>query len=265
MATVREIYDMIDGIAPFSTQMGFDNSGFLVGHKDSAVTGVLVALDITEVVVDEAIAHNINVIVSHHPVIFNPIKSMTDDSITGRILLKMAEHGIAGICAHTNLDAAQGGVNDCLAEKINLTDITWLEIDGTDMQGRTYGIGRVGNVHQSGYTPADYALYIKTALGASGVRFCDNGKPVFRVAVGGGSCGSMLKNALDAGCDTFVTGDVKYDVFLEATALGINLMDAGHYATEQVVCPVLAEKIAIAFPHIMVSLSKVHVEVSKTV
>lgn len=265
MATVREIYQMMDGFAPFNTQMGFDNSGFLVGHGDQPVTRVLVALDITAAVVDEAVAQNAQLIVSHHPIIFNPITALTDDSITGKILLQMAEQGIAGICAHTNLDAVQGGVNDCLAQIIQLSNITFLEISGTDSTGQIYGIGRVGDVHQSGYSAEDYAKHIKTSLGGSGVRFCDGGKPVCRVAVGGGSCGSMLRQVVDAGCDTFVTGDVKYDVFLDAAALGINLMDAGHYATEQVVCASLVQRIAEAFPTVVVTLSAVHCDGTKTV
>ena len=111
MANVRDIYEFIDQIAPFDTQEGFDNAGFLVGRVQE-VTKVLVALDITGEVVEEASAWGAQLIVAHHPAIFNPVKSVTEETATGRVLLALAEDRIAAICAHTNLDAALEGVND---------------------------------------------------------------------------------------------------------------------------------------------------------
>ena len=119
MAIVRDVYHWMDQIAPFSMQEGFDNAGFLVGHAEANVEGILVALDITPWVVEEALDRHCSLIVSHHPVIFHPQKALTDESVTGRILLRMAEENIAAICAHTNLDAAAGGVNDCLAPALS--------------------------------------------------------------------------------------------------------------------------------------------------
>ncbi len=115
MATVREIYQYLDGLAPFSLQMEFDNAGFLVGRGERAVSKILVSLDITEEVAEEAAELGAELIVSHHPVIFRPAKSVTDGDPDGRVLLALAEHRIAAICAHTNLDAVAGGVNDALA------------------------------------------------------------------------------------------------------------------------------------------------------
>lgn len=261
MAAVKEIYQLIDNFAPFETQMDFDNAGFLVGRGDSTVERVLVALDITKVVVEEAVRRGCQLIVSHHPVIFGGVKSVTDETVTGRVLLAMAENGLSAICAHTNLDAAEGGVNDCLAQRLGLTDTVLLEQDGTDRRGRAYGIGRIGQAHRTGLSGAEYAAYVKEKLGARSVRFEDAGIPVSRVAVGGGSCGSMLEQVRAAGCDTFVTADVKYDVFLSARAMGISLIDAGHYATENVVCPALVKLIAQAFPQVEVLLSADHREV----
>ena len=261
MAAVKEIYQLIDNFAPFETQMDFDNAGFLVGRGDSAVERVLVALDITKVVVEEAVRRGCQLIVSHHPVLFGGVKSVTDETVTGQVLLALAENGLSAICAHTNLDAAEGGVNDCLAQRLGLTDTVLLEQDGTDRRGRAYGIGRIGQAHRTGLSGAEYAAYVKEKLGARSVRFEDAGIPVSRVAVGGGSCGSMLEQVRAAGCDTFVTADVKYDVFLSARAMGINLIDAGHYATENVVCPALVKQIAQAFPQVEVLLSADHREV----
>ena len=193
MAAVKEIYQLIDNFAPFETQMDFDNAGFLVGRGDSAVERVLVALDITKVVVEEAVRRGCQLIVSHHPVIFGGVKSVTDETVTGRVLLALAENGLSAICAHTNLDAAEGGVNDCLAQRLGLTDTVLLEQDGTDRRGRAYGIGRIGQAHRTGVSGAEYAAYVKEKLGARSVRFEDAGIPVSHVAVGGGSCGSMLE------------------------------------------------------------------------
>ena len=265
MAAVKEIYQLIDNFAPFETQMDFDNAGFLVGRGDRAVERVLVALDITKVVVEEAVRRGCQLIVSHHPVLFGGVKSVTDETVTGRVLLALAENGLSAICAHTNLDAAEGGVNDCLAQRLGLTDTVLLEQDGTDRRGRAYGIGRIGQAHRTGLSGAEYAAYVKEKLGARSVRFEDAGIPVSRVAVGGGSCGSMLEQVRAAGCDTFVTADVKYDVFLSARAMGINLIDAGHYATENVVCPALVKLIAQAFPQVEVLLSADHREVYRDV
>lgn len=261
MATVREIYQYLDGLAPFSLQMDFDNAGFLVGRGDRQVDKLLVSLDITEEVVAEAAQLGCQLIVSHHPVIFFPAKSVTDATPDGRILLSLVEHNIAAICAHTNLDAVSGGVNDALARKLGLTNIEQLKQDGVDASGRPYGIGRVGNTAGVPmYAPA-FAAFVKEALGANGVRFVDARRPVRRVAVGGGACADMLKDALALGCDTFVTADVKYNGFLDAKALGVNLIDAGHYPTEQVVVPVLAKWLADGFAKVEVLTTQTHKEV----
>lgn len=261
MAKVREIYQALDGWAPFSIQMDFDNAGFLVGRGDRDVKRVLVALDVTEEVAEEAAGLECQLVVAHHPVIFQPVRSLTDSDPTGRTLLRLAESGVAAICAHTNLDAVQGGVNDCLAQALGLRDLEQLHQDGVLPDGSAWGIGRVGTAHQPGLSAGAYAAYVKEQLRAASVRYVDGGKPVSRVAVGGGSCGSMLEDALSTGCDTFVTADVKYDVFLKAKALGLNLMDAGHYATENVVCPKLAAFLQERFPEIEVLQSNRHREV----
>ena len=116
MATVKDVYAAVNQIAPFAAQMDFDNAGFLVGRGEQQVTRLLVSLDITEEVVWEAVERGVELIVSHHPIIFHPARSITDETSVGRIVLALAERGIAAICAHTNLDASVGGVNDALAE-----------------------------------------------------------------------------------------------------------------------------------------------------
>lgn len=262
MATVKDIYAALDRLAPFETQSEFDNAGFLVGKGDREVSCVLVVLDITNAVIEEAEQIGAQLIVAHHPLVFDPIRAVTDDSLTGNKLLQLAETGIAAICAHTNLDACQGGVNEVLACTLGLTNLEQLHCEGDDRFGRPYGIGRVGVLET--IAPVEvkaFAELVKEKLRAAGVRYVDAGKPVHRVAVGGGSCGSMLADAVAAGCDTFVTADVKYNVFLEAAELGINLLDAGHFATEDVVTRPLVDYLQAQFPNVTVKKSAVHGEV----
>lgn len=262
MAAVRDIFDFLDGLAAFDTQMDFDNAGFLVGRSGRKVTHLLVSLDITEEVVEEAGALGAELIVSHHPVIFHPVRSITDQDPVGRTLLAMVEKGISAICAHTNLDAAMGGVNDALAARLGLTDTVVLEPSGTDREGRPIGIGRAGIVADGAPTStAEYASFVKKTLGANGVRYVDAGRPIHRVAVGGGACGDMGHLALALGCDTFITSDIKYNQFLDAKDMGLNLIDAGHYPTENVICPVLSSTLQTAFPEVEITLTKRHREV----
>ena len=257
MAAVRDIYNFMDKIAPFHIQEDFDNAGFLVGRGESAVGRVLVALDITLEVAEEARSWGAELIVAHHPVVFHPVKSVTDGSLTGRVLLALIENKIAAICAHTNLDA----INGCLAKALELTEIGQLCQAGADALDRPYGIGRVGAAHRPGLTAAEYAAFVKEKLGSASVRYVDGGRPVQKVAVGGGACGSMLEDAAAQGCDTFVTADLKYNQFLDARALGLNLLDAGHFPTENVVCAPLAGRLAKAFPQVEVRVSQTHKEV----
>lgn len=260
MATVKEIYEYLDGLAPFDLQMSFDNAGFLVGRGDQYVTNILVALDITEEVVREAVEIGAELVVAHHPVIFHPAKGITDGTPTGRILLALAENHIAAICTHTNLDAVRDGVNDALARRLELADIEQLHQDGVDPAGVPYGIGRVGNIAGE-RSVAEFATFVKEALGANGVRYVDGGRPVRRVAVGGGACADMMGDALAKGCDTFVTSDVRYHEFLDAGAMGLSIIDAGHFPTENVVCPVLAGWLENGFPSVKIVISNRHHEV----
>ena len=259
MTTVGEVYEFLQEKVPFELQEDFDNSGFLVGREGVQVSKILVALDITEQVVEEAAEQGAQLIVAHHPVIFGGIQSITDRTVTGRVLMSLVERGIAAICVHTNLDTVEGGVNDALALRLGLTGIEQLKQEGVDRQGNAYGIGRVGYVTERPLY--DFAMGVKRLLGSNGLRLVDGGKPVRKIAVGGGACAGMMDDVLAKGCDTFVTSDVKYNHFLEAKAQGLNLIDAGHFPTEDVVCPVLRDWMAEQFPQVSVSIAKRHHEV----
>jgi dinuclear metal center YbgI/SA1388 family protein len=256
MTTVGDILKYIETLAPRSMKMDWDNVGLLCGSKATPVTKVLVALDPFEGVCREAAQWGAQLIVTHHPVIFQAPKAITDETSVGRSILQLCAHGISAINAHTNLDCAPGGVNDVLAKKLALVNVQVVDPEGTDENGNEWGLLRMGELPEQ---PLDAFLNrVKTLLGCEGLRYVDGGKPVRKVAVGGGSCAGEMLDALRAGCDTFVTADVKYNQFWDARDLGINLIDAGHFATENPVVSVLAEKIAGAFPEIEVKISETH-------
>ena len=251
MATVADILKFIETVAPPSMKMDWDNVGLLCGSKSKAVTKVLVALDPFEGVCEEAAAWGAELIVTHHPLIFEAPKSITDETSVGRAILKLCAGGISAINAHTNLDCAPGGVNDVLAQALGLSDIRVIP------HGEA-GLLRCGTVPEQ--TLESFLSEVQRNLGCKGLRYVNSGKPVRKVAVGGGSCADGMLDALNAGCDTFVTADVKYNQFWDAHDLGLNLIDAGHFATENPVVSVLAEKIAAHFPEIQVKISETHAD-----
>ena len=245
--TVQNVLDYLFTLAPITYKEPWDNVGFLAGRKDAPVTKILVALDATAAVAEEAAALGCQLVVTHHPLIFHAPKHVTDADPLTRTLLSYLEKGVAVISMHTNLDCVPGGVNDVLAEKLSLHNIEVLE------DGETAGLLRAGEVEPRSL--ADFAAFVKERLSCPGLRYADGGKPVRRVAVGGGGCAGYIELAAASGCDTFVTADVKYHEFQEAVTRGINLIDAGHFETEDPVCAVLRDKLAAAFPELEVILS----------
>ena len=256
MTTVADILNFIEGIAPPYMKMDWDNCGLLCGRRNKEVRKILVALDPFRNVVQEAIDQGADLIITHHPLIFrNPLMAVSDNNETGRLVLELMEHGIAAINAHTNLDLAPGGVNDVLAQTLGLQEIKIINpIDN-------YGLLRCGTVAEQPLSA--FLSSVKTNLCCDGLRYVDAGKAVRKVAVGGGSCADEMLDALEAGCDTFVTADVKYNQFRTAFELGLNLIDAGHFHTENPTMPVLAEKLATQFPNITVEISKNHSDCMK--
>ena len=249
MTCVRDIEKSLFDWAPKELAISWDNVGHLVGEPDAEVKKILVALDITEDVVREAIDCGADVIVAHHPVMncaWHPVQRVRSDDAQGRMLIAMIRNGISAICMHTNLDAADGGVNDALAEKLALCDLEMLNDEK---------IGRIGTL-KSQLPLVEFTRLVVESLGCNGLRYVDNGKPVHRVAVGGGACSGYIAQAIANGCDTFVTSDLKYNDFLDTKE--INLVDAGHFPTENVVCPVMADYLRRHFPQLSVVQSTAH-------
>ena len=250
MPTVIEIEQALFELAPRECAQDWDNVGFLVGRRDREVQKVLTALDITEGVIDEAVRWGADLIVSHHPVIFHGQKSVTDRDVTGNRVLRLLEGGIAAICMHTNLDCAEGGVNDVLAEALGVQE---------PERFTNEGVGRCGWRAKPMALP-EFVRFVSRTLGCNGVRYADAGKPVHRVAVGGGACGEFEDAAIYAGCDTFVTSDLSYHQFVDAGAKGINLVDAGHFPTEDLVCGPVTAFLKERFPSLLVQKSVSHKE-----
>ena len=256
MPTVHEIEQAIFEWAPRSLAEDWDNVGLLCGRAENEVSRVLVALDPFEDVCREACERGAELIVTHHPLIFTPLRAVSDRNAVGRCLLYLARHGIAAVNAHTNLDCAVGGVNDVLARTIGLSDVRVIGAVKTDAQGRTCGLLRAGSAEETDL--AAFAARVKASLGCEGLRYADAGRPVRRVAVGGGACGGEIADVAEAGCDTFVTADVKYNQFWDARELGVNLIDAGHFETENPVCGAMAAYLREKFPRLTVMLSEKH-------
>lgn len=254
MPTVHDIEQAIFGWAPKDTAMPGDNVGHLIGEPSRSVQRVLVALDITPEVVQEAVEGKFDLIVSHHPIMnctWSPVQTIRDDNIQGKMFIDLVRDGISAICMHTNLDAAVGGVNDVLAEQLGLKNVVLVE--GGE------GVVRAGELAEENSLQS-FLQTVKDSLAPNGIRYTDGGKPVRKVAVGGGACGEFFRCAAAHGCDTFVTSDVKYNQFLDARDIGLNLIDAGHFPTEDPVCEAVVEFLANRFPQLTIQKSFSHRE-----
>ena len=258
MTSVSDILNFVETLAPRSMKMDWDNVGLLCGSKSAPVTKVLVALDPFEHVCREAADWGAEVIVTHHPLIFRPLPNITDETSIGRGLMTLIRNGISAINAHTNLDQTPGGVNDVLAKTLGLQNIRVINPCGTDESGQPWGLLRMGEVTEQRLEI--FLSTVKENLHCKGLRYVSGGKSVRKVAVGGGACSGEMMDAVAAGCDTFVTSDIKYNQFWDAKDLGLNLIDAGHFHTENPVVAVLAEKLAAAFPEIEVKISESHID-----
>lgn len=261
MTTVADILDVLEALAPTGMKMDWDNVGLLCGSRKKEVEQVLVALDPFEDVCDEAVEWGADVIVTHHPLIFRPVANVTDETSVGRIIERLCSAGICAVNAHTNLDCAPGGVNDELAAVLGLAGCHLvLNPSGTDAQGRR---GACCAAARPTSSRSRNSSHMSGSPSAVRVAVCGRRKPSAALPVGGGSCADEMLEAVAAGCDTFVTADVRYNQFWDAHDLGLNLIDAGHFYTENPVTRVLADALAKAFPDISVKISETHTDCMK--
>ena len=232
--TVKDIFEYINSIAPFENQCEWDNSGLLVGCKDNKVRKIGVVLDITADAVRYAAENGIDLIVSHHPVIFRAVKHFLE----GDIPFMLAKSGISAICAHTNLDIAKGGVNDALAAVLGFENVSDFADSGELSMIRIAEIGE---------TSGDkLARYVADKLKAS-VCLADSGRKIKKVAFCGGSANEFISDIAENGCDAYITGELKHHEFLDAIEMGLTVITAGHFETENPVVAVLAEKLKNKF------------------
>ena len=219
--TVLELYGALSAHYPRELSCDWDNDGKMcVPAPMAEVTGVLCTLDVTEGAVDAATHAGANVILSHHPLLFHPVASLTPETTEGRILLAAVRAGVAILSFHTRADAAVGGVNDLLCTRLGIRNT----VPFAD------GIGRIGDYPAA--TAEEFAHTVAERLGAPLCTLGDAGRRVSRVAVLGGSGKSEVEAAIVAGADTFLSGRLSYESVNMAGSLGINLVEAGHFYTE---------------------------------
>lgn len=231
MTTVKNIYDFINSIAPYDSQEEWDNSGHLVGDFRKEVKTCVMALDATKEVCALARDLGADLLLTHHPIIFGGISDVKSDSA----VYTLANAGIAALCAHTNYDVADGGINDSLAEILGLKNTEHL--DGTLI---------VKGELENEMSIDDFAEFVSDTLGCAGIRYTDTDKPIKTVALGGGACEEYTELACES-ADVFITGDMKYHAMLDAAENGYALISAGHYETESAAFLMLKDKLEKIF------------------
>ena len=240
MLSCQVVMNALERIAPRHLAEDWDNTGLLVGSYAQKVERILVALDVDDIVVAEAIECSADMIVAHHPAIFRGMKQLRTDLPLGRRLAALLTHGIAVAAAHTNLDITRGGVNDVLAARLGLEKLSTF-ITTTQADGSAESLGRIGTL-PAPVAIDDFAHSVRERLGVSHVRLVRAAdRPVRRVAVVGGAGAEFIDTAVRRGADVYLTGDVKYHEAQRAAEQGMHLIDAGHFGTERPVLPVLAD------------------------
>ena len=247
MTTVSEILEFFESFAPVVTAMDFDNVGLLIGDKSAEVSRALLTLDITAETVDEAAALGCELIISHHPVIFQPLKRINIRDAA----YMLANRGISAVCMHTNLDLSEEfGVNTALADALGVKNLRRSAV------GECLFIGEL----EERTDILSFAQSAKAALGCEGLRYTDAKPAVKTVAVSSGAGGSEIFAAADEGADVLVTGEIKHHEINAANALGVDVIDAGHFKSEDIVIFPLKKRLEASFSDIVFTKSKVYTD-----
>lgn len=258
MNKVSDILRYITDEAPLCWQENYDNSGLIVGNPNALVDKVLLAIDVTEDVVDEAIENSIKLIVSHHPLIFRGLKNILVDNALGRIIAKALKNDISIAAMHTNLDNSFYGVNRVLSENLGLKDLQILSPNGTFCSDENclVGSGMIG-VLENEMSEEDFMTFVKNRLNVAVLRHSSFlNRPVKRVALCGGSGSFLIEDAKRCNADVYLTADVKYHDFFNADN-EILIIDAGHFETEQFTKQLIADIILKKNPKFAVQISSV--------
>ena len=242
----KELYQKFAEVIPEHLRESWDNDGIMCcADGSSEVYRVLVALDVTEEIVDYAIERGFDLIVSHHPLIFKPISSLDEENHISRKLIKLVCSGISVFSFHTRADKLVGGVNDRLAEILGIEEVAPFGEDG---------LGRIGTIEEP-MELQDFAYRVKQLCGSDIIRYADGFNDVYRVAVVGGDGKGYVKAAIEAGADTYISGRIGYNVMEEAAEMGINLIEAGHFFTEQHITEFFRELLIDFDPNIYVEIA----------
>ena len=243
---IKELYQKFEAEIPGHLRESWDNDGIMCcPDGTSEVYRVLVALDVTEEIVDYAIERGFDLIVSHHPLIFKPISSLDEENHISRKLIKLVCSGISVFSFHTRLDKLCGGVNDRLADILGIKDV------------RPFGegdLGRIGVIEET-MDLQDFAYLVKQLCGSDVIRYADGFSDVHTVALVGGDGKGYVKAAIDEGADTYISGRIGYNVMEEAPEMGINLIEAGHYFTEQHITEFIRELLTSFDPNLYVEIA----------
>ena len=241
--TVKELYEYYDEIIPKFLSAEWDNDGLMCcPSPEKKVKTALFALDITDSVIEQAIIKNVDVIISHHPIIFTKLKAINQDDFVSKKIIKLIQNDIAAFSFHTRLDSVSGGVNDILCYMLDIAKTK-------GFGGDSKLLGREGYLPLEMSVP-DFAALVKKTLSADNVTFADCGKPVHHVAVLGGKGSDYISDAMTLGADTYLSGELGYHNMNDCKDFGINLIEAGHFFTENPVCSKLAQIAKKADPSI---------------
>ncbi len=234
-----EFIKRLEKFAPVELAETWDNPGLIVGDTKQEIKKALVALDATLEVIDEAISLGADIIVTHHPMLFGAVKKITDETPAGIKIMKLIKNNISHYAMHTNLDIAFGGTNDRLAEIIGLKDIEILRAS-CEQDGKENGLGRIGILeNETGFF--EFSQMVKTALGLDSMRVVGNlERTVKKIALCTGSGFEFMEDAVKKGADVYITADLRYHESQKAIEKGICLIDATHYASENIIVPVIS-------------------------
>lgn len=239
---IYEVCSVLEKYAPLTLAEDYDNVGLLVGDKNADVTGIITTLDVDIRVAAEAVDRGANLIVSHHPIMFSPIKKITADTPEGRLLMFLMQNNIAVYAAHTNLDSTEGGLNDLIAGFLSLTNT--IPLHKYESGG---GIGRVGTL-PSAITLGELADKVRDTFSLPFVRYTGNaGRIISRVALCSGGGGSLTDDAINSGADVYITGDLKYNAVRDAAEYGLSIIEVDHFSSECFAKRLLAEILTDAF------------------
>lgn len=257
---LSEILNFLQQFAPLELAEEWDNVGLLIGDENASVSRVITCLTLTPDVAVEAISKNVDLIVSHHPILFRPVKQLTSSTIEGKMLLELIQNSIAVYSPHTAFDSASLGINQRLANDLGLTSVAPIRPLQKVGLPEENGSGRYGKLHQS-MTLATFLERVREVLGIRNLQYVgDLSAEVCKVAVACGSAADFLQDAHQLGCDVLLTGEARFHACLDARNLGTSLILAGHYATERPAVEQLADAIASSIPDIQTWASEVETD-----